>query len=94
MTITTVEMDHLDRIAAEAGTVGAAVGDVSVTASGASAPKLGMVSQAPALSLFGSSSRKASGFAAKMALTAGHSPTGRFSMRCTISDSESPGCTW
>ena len=64
------------------------------TSAGCPAPRLGIVSQLPALSLLGSLSINASGFASKIAFTAVHKPTGRFSIRCAISDRESPGCTW
>ncbi len=55
--------------------------------------KLGMVNKLPALSLSGSLPMNASGFASKIAVTAGQRPTGRFSIRSAMRDSESPGCT-
>ena len=78
-----------------ASSAGAAVVSATVVAAttGAVPSRLGIVSQLPALSLFGSLPMKASGFAAKIALTAGQSFTVRFSMRRTMSDSVSPGCT-
>ena len=56
--------------------------------------RLGMMSQLPALSLLGSLSVNASGFAWKIALTAGHSFVDRFSMRLTMPLSVSPTFAW